>query len=711
MLDAAGRRKNQIETVFESRVFTNSSAWTPCVVVAIPQYSLKLVIFPRKISSADDRNDIDDFSASDSDDDDFGGLDPPQQNRTNLTPSNSMNEDRLTENLTNLVDNEDHSTSFRQSDEGNQLLSMDEVTENQGANDRSDTHEEPNNEDDGVSTLCDLEHAILRKNQAEDAARNRDRQEDPSGGPGISAPTLEIQAGSCDNPGQNPDQSDELTSGSDAPARDEENFDPSFGEHSGIDGTEVTLNQSSNGEIDLSRIRQCWSTADAEVIQEGIPDTKRRTRNGQMICCLFAILIAGSVTFLMLFLPRYSQESDSDMISSYSPSQSPTRESVADLINVFSPYSSIEALTSRNSPQNKAVEYISDFLGSGSFAEADFTEQSLIVQRYVMAVVYFALGGEDWLACGSERPSCGAFGSSAAWLVGDDLCSWHMVQCNDRQQVVSLRTKDALPRVRMQGRVPSEIQFLYGINVLEFSSDNLEGEVLPFTRNMENLTELVLSGNQFEGEIDGFLSMDHPKLTVLKLDNNDFEGTVPHSVSKLSALEVFHLTHNRNYGTLPSSLYELSSLKSFEVGDNDFAGTISSNIGSLSFLTSLSLASTLMNGVIPSELFLLSSLELLKLNGAKFSGPLETEGFLQLTGLRVLHLQDSAFVGEIPVPAFEQYLAIRELRLDGNPALSGSISEAICAKRHSLRLYDLRVGCDNVYCRPGCCTDRCIRKK
>ena len=124
---------------------------------------------------------------------------------------------------------------------------------------------------------------------------------------------------------------------------------------------------------------------------------------------------------------------------------------------------------------------------------------------------------------------------------------------------------------------------------------------------------------------------------------------------------------NNADGTIPPAIGLLGSMQSLRFGQNPVRGTLPSEIGSLAKLEELRGSYTLMSGMLPAEIGNLVSLTLIRLTGVGLSGPLPTQLGL-LTNLR-------------------------ELELESNPGLSGSIPSALCNIGSLRPIVDCVVSC------------------
>jgi Leucine-rich repeat (LRR) protein len=166
------------------------------------------------------------------------------------------------------------------------------------------------------------------------------------------------------------------------------------------------------------------------------------------------------------------------------------------------------------------------------------------------------------------------------------------------------------------------------------------------------------------------------------------------------------LSDNELAGEIPSALYN-PYFVAFLVRGNSLSGSLASEIGLMTDLQELNVGDSEMQGEIPTQLFDLMNLKTLQLNDANFSGPLSNDGFLKLAPkLEVLWLQGNKFEGLIPIGAIDVMYNLRELRLEGNNLLNGTITESVCSARGTAptELTVLTVDCGKIKCfEEGCC--------
>ncbi|XP_075522287.1 putative leucine-rich repeat receptor-like protein kinase At1g68400 [Primulina tabacum] len=152
------------------------------------------------------------------------------------------------------------------------------------------------------------------------------------------------------------------------------------------------------------------------------------------------------------------------------------------------------------------------------------------------------------------------------------------------------------------------------------------------------------------------------RVTHLVLENFDFNGTFPHSLTLLTQLRVLSLKENGFSGSIPD-LSSLTSLKLLFVSHNKFSGEFPVSVALLTKLYRLDLSYNDFSGGIPLGLNRLTHLLTLKLEENLFTGPISG---LNLPNLQDFNVSGNRLTGEIPVS------------LAGFPASSFSNNPALC---------------------------------
>jgi hypothetical protein len=181
-------------------------------------------------------------------------------------------------------------------------------------------------------------------------------------------------------------------------------------------------------------------------------------------------------------------------------------------------------------------------------------EDARLIQRYTLAVIYYALNGREWTNCqsildnGTAAGPCDT-GNSARWLSGASECTWYGVTCDKDGRVSVLRLK----------------------------------------------------GNNLAGELPRELFTSLPWLSGLSLDNNkNIAGAVP-SIMSFVNLTYIELDGNALTGTFPDAFYSMTTLKAIDIKGNHFSGSISNEIGNLVDLMVLQLQNNKFDGKVPSD--------------------------------------------------------------------------------------------------------------
>ncbi|PWA55553.1 protein kinase-like domain-containing protein [Artemisia annua] len=139
----------------------------------------------------------------------------------------------------------------------------------------------------------------------------------------------------------------------------------------------------------------------------------------------------------------------------------------------------------------------------------------------------------------------------------------------------------------------------------------------------------------------------HKRVTVLQLDSQGLEGSLPPHVGNLNFLRKLALWNNSFQETIPHELGRLSRLFRLYLHDNKFSGVIPTNLSGCSNLEDLSLARNKLAGSIPKEMSLLSKLTSLLIDGNKLTGGIPP--FLgNITSMEVFTARGNPFGGNIP---------------------------------------------------------------
>jgi hypothetical protein len=133
------------------------------------------------------------------------------------------------------------------------------------------------------------------------------------------------------------------------------------------------------------------------------------------------------------------------------------------------------ALKDPNSPQTQAIRWLA-FEDAGALVD-----ESQVLQRYALVVLYYATGGVD------------LWDSNGEWLQsGISECDWKGVTCNeggqddDGKPTTTVNYLD-LPRKTLVGSLPAELALLSSMTEMDVSENRLKGSIPSELYDMTNL--------------------------------------------------------------------------------------------------------------------------------------------------------------------------------------------------------------------------------
>ncbi|KAI3984313.1 hypothetical protein MKX01_011267, partial [Papaver californicum] len=138
----------------------------------------------------------------------------------------------------------------------------------------------------------------------------------------------------------------------------------------------------------------------------------------------------------------------------------------------------------------------------------------------------------------------------------------------------------------------SSVMFIK-INGLELNG-SLGGNLF----SLFNLKQLDVSFNHIEGEIPSSLP---PNETYIDLSSNNFNQTIPFSLTSMKYLRHLNLSHNSLSGPVGNVFMGPPNLKQMDLSDNNFTGDLPSSFGSLTNLTRFNIQNNHFSGVIPKQ--------------------------------------------------------------------------------------------------------------
>lgn len=256
----------------------------------------------------------------------------------------------------------------------------------------------------------------------------------------------------------------------------------------------------------------------------------------------------------------------------------------------------------------------------------------IILERYVLAVVYMSFGGDNW-----------AF--KTEFLNSDlQVCDWSTLYCHSTDECETLGVECG-----------SSGQFVTGLSLSKFLI------VLRTCCALLLLTVLLL-------------------MLFFLLDGIGALGTIPTEVGLLSSLEFLWLDGNALFGSIPAELFELQNLESVSVAANELSGTLPSEIGLATELFTLDLANNLISGSLENAVA--PRVTFLSLEGNLLDGTIPLD-FSSMTNMDYLNLGDNDLTGPLPANLVNLE-ALAVLSLFDNVGLSGTVPPAYSSFNLSL---------------------------
>ncbi|XP_039812629.1 receptor-like protein kinase HSL1 [Panicum virgatum] len=225
------------------------------------------------------------------------------------------------------------------------------------------------------------------------------------------------------------------------------------------------------------------------------------------------------------------------------------------------------------------------------------------------------------------------------------LCSWPFVGCDAAGRVANL----TLANTYVAGPFSDAVGNLSALTHLDASNNSISGGFPTALYRCASLQYLNLSQNYLGGVLPADIGLGlGEKLTTLDLNGNEFNGTIPASLSKLRSLRFLALNSNRFAGTIPAELAELTSLQDLYLANNPFAaGQLPASFKNLTNLVSLFASQCNLVGDFPNFVWGLKKLQMLNLYTNNLTGELAVDGFAARS-LTLIDVSDNRISGGIP---------------------------------------------------------------
>ncbi|KAH6834169.1 hypothetical protein C2S53_019004 [Perilla frutescens var. hirtella] len=160
----------------------------------------------------------------------------------------------------------------------------------------------------------------------------------------------------------------------------------------------------------------------------------------------------------------------------------------------------------------------------------------------------------------------------------------------------------------------------HNISLARFSQNMFSGSISFLCGVLSSqLVLLDFSDNELAGELPNCWNNTR-NLIFLNLNDNNFYGEIPHALGSLRSLQALQLRGNNLSGQLPPTLKNCINLLLIDIGSNNLTGKIPPWLGAeLANLTHLSLRQNRFYGGIPPEICHLTRIQMLDLSGNNIS--------------------------------------------------------------------------------------------
>mmetsp|Transcript_26413 Transcript_26413/g.64362 ORF Transcript_26413/g.64362 Transcript_26413/m.64362 type:complete len:367 (-) Transcript_26413:119-1219(-) len=217
-----------------------------------------------------------------------------------------------------------------------------------------------------------------------------------------------------------------------------------------------------------------------------------------------------------------------------------------------------------DTPQGKALKWLKSDTGS----KVDVTPAHIMVERYAMAIFYYATDGPNW----EEQ---------AGFLTQPSICEWwntkdEYLLCHQSDQVTDLNFFNN----SLGGTLPTEIGLLKRLFWFHLPANNVGGPIPSEIGEMTTLTSLVLASNKIIGSIPASIG-GLTELRTFEMEDNEISGSIPSSIGLLANIETLFLGKNKLSGPIPKEIGKLVNASDLFLQSNDLSGTIPATIGDM----------------------------------------------------------------------------------------------------------------------------------
>ncbi|KDO38926.1 hypothetical protein CISIN_1g041374mg, partial [Citrus sinensis] len=185
-------------------------------------------------------------------------------------------------------------------------------------------------------------------------------------------------------------------------------------------------------------------------------------------------------------------------------------------------------------------------------------------------------------------------GVTKSWNNSISLCQWTGVTCGHRHRRV---TKLVLRNQSIGGFLSPYVGNLSFLRFVNLASNNLHGEIPyehgqlpPSIGNLSALQNIDIAGNRLHSRVPESLGQLR-SLSFLDISENAFSGMFHSSIFNISSLELIYPLENRLEGSLPVNIgFSLPNLEDLSVRQNNYTGSLPHSLSNASNLQLLDLS-------------------------------------------------------------------------------------------------------------------------
>ncbi|KAG5107023.1 hypothetical protein JHK82_043993 [Glycine max] len=207
-------------------------------------------------------------------------------------------------------------------------------------------------------------------------------------------------------------------------------------------------------------------------------------------------------------------------------------------------------------------------------------------------------------------------------------------------------TAIALKGLNISGPIPDEFGNLTRLEILDLTWNNFNGSIPKSLGRLSSVVNLSLLGNRLTGSIPSEIG-DMASLQELLLSANNFTGIIPETYGNLKNLTQFRIDGNSLSGKIPSFIGNWTKLDRLRISDLKGPTMTFPNLKNLKLLLKLELRNCLITGPIPNYIGEIESLKTIDLSSNMLTGSIP-DSFQDLGNLNYLFLTNNSLSGPIP---------------------------------------------------------------